>query len=248
MIVYSNSCSFGAPQEHAVYSEIVARALNSKLINDGAPGSCNRRIIRSSVRSLIDIRKNYVGPMTALIGLSFISRTELWQPHLPNLDNDGDFHSITNSAIQKLNWSNGLNSTQHDVGEYADNEVKDYYKQWLIHFSKEAEVTNLLTDVIMLDSFAKLIDTNILIFCNCQTLPALPEVDVSAPFIASLKEYTDSKSNIIDLWNFSFAEFALEQGFLPKDQERYGLTGHPGELAHQTFGKFLLGKCNINNH
>ena len=248
MIVYSNSCSFGAPQEHAIYPEIVATSLNSKLINDGTPGSCNRRIIRSSVRSLIDIRKSYSGPITALVGLSFISRTELWQPHLVPTSNDGDFHSITSVAIQGLDWSGGLTSTQHKVDKYADIEVKDYYKQWLIHFSKEAEVTNLLIDVIMLDSFAKSIDANILIFCNCQTLPALPEVDTSAPFIAGLKEYADSKSSIINLWNFSFANFALEQGFVPKDHKLYGLTGHPGEVAHRAFGEFLLEKSNTNSH
>lgn len=91
MIVYSNSCSFGAPQEHIIYPDIVAKELNGTLVNDGTPGSCNRRIIRSSIRSLINIRKDYNGPLLALVGLSFISRTELWQPHLSVADNDGTF-------------------------------------------------------------------------------------------------------------------------------------------------------------
>ena len=54
MILYSNSCSFGAPfQGHTVYPEVVANSLSAKLVNDGIPGSCNRRIIRSTLRSLI---------------------------------------------------------------------------------------------------------------------------------------------------------------------------------------------------
>ena len=244
MIVYSNSCSFGAPQEHVIYPEVVAEKLNAKLINDGVAASCNRRIVRSSIRSLIEIRNTYCGPLTALIGLSFISRTELWQPHLPPSTNDGDFHPITNSAIQKLNWSNGLNSTHHAVHEYADKEIKEYYKHWLLHFSKEAEVTNLVTDVIMLESFANTIDAKILIFCNCQTLPALPEVDIHAPFLQSLQGFVNKKNSIIDLWNFSFAKFSLDRGHLPKDQDKYGLTGHPGQTAHQEFGNYLLEKYN----
>lgn len=249
MIVYSNSCSFGAPQEHVIYPEFVATELSAELINNGAPASCNRRIIRSSVRSLIEIQKTYNGPVLALIGLSFISRTELWQPQLPPSVGDGDFHPITSAGIQGLDWSGGLLNTRHpDVHKYADTEVKDYYKQWLLHFSKEAEVTNLLADVIMLESFARSIDVKILIFCNCQTLPSLPDVDTTAPFLYSFKEHADTKNSIIDLWNFSFADFALGRGHLPKDQDKYGLNGHPGEQAHCEFGKYLLEKFATLQH
>lgn len=145
-------------------------------------------------------------------------------------------------SIQGLNWANGINNTRHDVHNYADPGVKEYYKQWLIHFSKEAEVTNLVADVIMLESFSNSIGANILIFCNCQTLPSLPEVDTGAPFIKSLIEHINTKSSVIDLWEFSFANFALAQGYLPKDQNKYGANGHPGESAHWAFGKFLLEK------
>jgi len=249
LIVYSNSCSFGAPQGHTIYPEVVAQELAAKLVNDGTPASCNRRIIRSSIRSLIDIRKTHSGPLLALVGLSFISRTELWQPHLPPVGNDGDFHPITNAGIQNLDWSGGLiNTHRPNVHEYADSEIKDYYKYWLLHFSKEAEVTNLITDVIMLNSFAESINSQILIFCNCQKLPSLPEVDVTAPFLANFNEYANTKNSIIDLWNFSFADFALNNGHLPKDQVKYGLTGHPGKEAHREFGRYLLEKIATNQH
>ena len=249
MIVYSNSCSFGAPQGHTIYPEVVATELSARLVNEGTPASCNRRIIRSSVRSLLELQKNYSGPLLALIGLSFISRTELWQPHLPPVDRDGDFHPITNASIQRLDWSKGILSTHRpNIHEYADAEVKDYYKQWLLHFSKEAEVTNLLADVVMLESFARFNNVKILIFCNCQKLPSLPDVDTTAPFLASFKEYADTKNSIIDLWNFSFADFALDSGHLPKDQDRYGTNGHPGKEAHYEFGKYLLEKFAVNQH
>jgi len=240
MIVYSNSCSFGSIQEHVIYPELVSTELKGKLLNEGIPGSCNRRIIRSSIRSLIDIRKHHIGPVLALIGLTFISRTELWQPHLPSNGNDGDFHPITSLSIKKLDWSTGLVNTKHNVYEYADSEVKNYYKQWLLHFSKEAEVTNLLTDIIMFESFAKSNGIDCLIFCNCQKFPSLPEVSTSAPFLNSLVEFSYTKNSIIDLWNFSFADFALDNGYQPKDYLKYGANGHPGKVAHEKFGFHLL--------
>ena len=56
MIIYSNSCSFGAlNNSYPVYSEIIAKTLNAQLVNKGKPGSCNRRIIRTTLRDLNEI-------------------------------------------------------------------------------------------------------------------------------------------------------------------------------------------------
>lgn len=242
MILYSNSCSFGAKdQGHIIYPELVASRLGVSLINEGIAGSCNRRIIRSSLRSLIELKEQH-SDITALIGLSFIGRTELWQPHKVGT-NDGDFHPISNSTISNLNWNKGLINTDYsysDICKLADEEIKDYYKQWLIHMSKEAEVTNLITDIIMLSGFADANDIKIKIFCNTQKLPSLPEVDISASFLKSLVKYVKLNKSIIDPWEFSFADYALSLGYEPKDKDKYGLNGHPGEKAHIAFGNYLL--------
>jgi len=241
MILYSNSCSFGASgQGHKIYPEVVAESLSAELHNDGRNGSCNRRIIRSSLRSLIELTKTNK-KITALIGLTFLSRTELWQPHLSAVDNDGDFHTIGSQKINELDWSKGqdkpINSNVH---EYADAEVKDYFKHWLIHYSKEGAITDLISDLIMLHSFAVNNNINILIFSNCERFPGHPEVDRQSPFLASLLDYVKLNTNIIDPWEFSFANFSHERGHIPKDVERFGPTGHPGKQAHQDFGEYLL--------
>lgn len=239
MILYSNSCSFGEKnQGHVIYPEVVAKSLGANLINEGLAGSCNRRIIRSSLRSLINLRKQN-SDITALIGLSFIGRTELWQPHMPSSGDDGDFHSI--SVNKKLDWSNGLiNTIIPDVYKFTDAEVMDYYKQWLVHMSKEAEVTNLVADMIMLSSFASTNNIKMLIFCNTQKFPESPSVDTSAPFLKNFVEYMTNDNSIIDPWKFSFADYALSLGYEPKDKNLFGLNGHPGEQAHVCFGKYLL--------
>ena len=241
MILYSNSCSFGASgQGHKIYPEVVAESLSAELHNDGRNGCCNRRIIRSSLRSLIELTKTNK-KITALIGLTFLGRTELWQPHLSAVDNDGDFHSISNQKIIDLDWSKGSNKTIiSNIHEYADDEVKDYYKHWLIHYSKEGAITDLISDLIMLHSFATNNDIDILIFSNCERFPGHPEVDRQSPFLASLLDYVKLNTNIIDPWDFSFADFALERGYTPKDAKQFGLNGHPGKQAHEDFGKHLL--------
>ena len=237
MIVYSNSCSFGAAnQGHKIYPDIIAEKISGKLHNNGMGGSCNRRIIRTSLRSLIELKETH-SDILALIGLTFISRTELWQPHLQlKTSNDGDFHSITN-------WKAGLLSTVHpDSHKLAGPKVRDYYKNWLLHFSKEAAVTNLLSDIIMLYNFAVHNNIKILIFSNCEKFPTLPDVDRDAPFLTSLVKYAKLKTNIIDPWEFSFADFALGLGHLPKDKEIFGINGHPGKQAHMDFAEYLLTK------
>jgi|688.fasta_scaffold554015_2 hypothetical protein len=242
MILYSNSCSFGAPnQGHLIYPDIVASALGATLVNEGQARSCNRRIIRSSLRSLIQLKEN-ANEITALIGLSFISRTELWQPHIKfAVGCDGDFHPLWSKDISNLDWSKGLlGNIYPDIFKLADHKVRDYYKQWLLHMSKEAEVTNLVSDVIMLESFAAANNIRILIFCNTQKLPGLPEVDIHAPFLQDFVKYVKINNSVIDLWNFSFADYALSLGYEPKDKHRYGLNGHPGEDAHIAFGNYLL--------
>jgi hypothetical protein len=241
MILYSNSCSFGAPnQGHAIYPEVIASALGADLINDGLPGSCCRRIIRTSLRSLIKL-KNQDVKITALIGLSFLGRTELWRPSHPSTNNDGDFHPLFNNKIVTLDWSRGLTvPTYPDIYKYADTNIKEYYKQWLIHLNPEADVTNLLADIIMLINFARANDIKIFVFCNTEKFPRLPEVDISAPFLKDFVNYAITDKSIIDLWNFSFADYALSRGHEPKDKDTFGHTGHPNEQAHIDFGNYLL--------
>jgi hypothetical protein len=252
MILYSNSCSFGAPnQGHPVYPDVVAKNLNLDcVLNRGKPGSCNRRIIRTSIRDLIELQKTVDSEIVALIGLTFVSRTELWQPSQPAVDNDGHFQSVTVDD-KKINWGiNGLIDTiVPDISNYVDEEVREYYKQWLIHFNPESVVTDLLTDLIMFVSYLEHTNIKYIIFSNVDVLPGDNKVGYNSPFIQSLKETVHKNKNIIDLWSFSFGGFALSKGLLPRDYTLYKQHGHPGEQAHNLFGDYLsdILITNFNN-
>lgn len=239
MIVYSNSCSFGVKQEHPVYAELVADEFNASLVNAGQPGACNRRIIRSSLRDLIDLKKQNK-KVLCLLGLSFITRTELWQPLIPALANDGNFHPII-VDYAKFNWTQGLVDTQvNDIHLAARDDVQDYYKQWLLHMSKEAIVTDTVADIIMFKECCIQNDINVLIWSNTQIWPAEPEVATSNIFLKDFVEHITADRHIIDPWKFSFQQYAIEHGHRPKDESSFGLSGHPNKHAHKDFANYLI--------
>jgi hypothetical protein len=245
MIVYSNSCSFGAIQSHSVYADVVAQNFSAQLINRGQNASCNRRIIRTTLRDLNDLKNK--DNVLLLLGLTFISRTEIWRPELAVNQNDGHFHSIK-IQHQKFDWSvNGLVDTAvSGTHEYADSAVKNYYREWLLHYNPEAEVTNLLTDIIMLTGWCKHSNIPYVIFSNMDCLPNDERVGYTSPFLQSLRQTIELDPNILNPWTFSFGTHALSQGFIPRDQNVFGRHGHPGAAAHNMFGKMLVEHINKN--
>jgi len=240
MIVYSNSCSFGAPQEHITYGEYVSNHLGGEFINKGIQGSCNRRIIRTTLRDLNELKSSNK-EIIALVGLTFLSRTELWREDLDVNDNDGHFHSLTINH-SNLSWKDGLNTEHKDVHKYIDSSVSGYYKEWLYHYNRESAMTELLTDINMLVGWLNNHNIRYSIFSNVDKLEGEEFIGYTSPFISSLRSSIENDKNIIDLWNFSFGSYSLENGFKPKDEELYGIHGHPNEDAHKTFGKYLLQK------
>ena len=241
LLVYSNSCSFGVSgQGHAIYPEIVAKNFKAQLINQGKSSSCNRRIIRTTLRDLIELKKKHENILT-LIGLTFISRTELWQPWNPAIDNDGHFSSITVDH-KKIDWSvNGLIDTiVPNVSWLAGSRPQEYYKQWLDHYHPESVMTDLLTDLIMFAGWAKNNNIQYIIFSNVDVLPGDDKVGYNSPFIESLKHEIENDKCVINPWTFSFGSYALNSGLVPKDYHLYKQHGHPGEEAHILFANFIL--------
>jgi hypothetical protein len=245
MIVYSNSCSFGATQKHKVYANTVAENFSAQLINQGQNGSCNRRIIRTTLRDLVDLKAK--DNVLLLLGLTFISRTEIWRPDLAPVQTDGHFHSIT-VQHQKFNWAvKGLIDTViPNIHEYADSTVKSYYREWLTHYSPEAEITNLLTDIVMLTGWCKNSNIPYVVFSNVDCLPSDDKVGYTSPFLQSLRHTIEADPNVLNPWIFSFGSHALSLGYVPKDQNLYGRHGHPGLEAHAMFGNLLTNHITKN--
>jgi hypothetical protein len=228
-----------------VYCDHVARELSATLINHGIKSSCNRRILRSSLRDLIELEDHT--NVVALIGLTFISRTELWQPWQKATNNDGHFFPIQIND-KKIDWSiSGLIDTVvPDIYQHSDHRIQDYYKNWLLHYHPESVMTDLLPDIIMFSGWAKQHGIKHVIFSNVDVLPGDDKIGYNSPFIQSLQQQVLNNKNIINPWEFSFGTFALAQGLKPKDYAVYKNHGHPGEQAHKLFSEVLINHLQKN--
>ena len=237
MMVYSNSCSFGATNNnYPVYSEIFAKSLNADLVNKGLPGSCNRRIIRTTLRDLNEVTST--DEIIVLLGLTFISRSEVWRADIPATDNDGHFYQI--KPVQNVSWSGGLMDTiVPNIHKKVDSKIGNYYKEWILHYSREAQMTELCTDLVMLMGWLQRKNITYRIFSNVDKLEGNEYIGYTSPFINSLYSTILEDDGVINPWEFSFGTFARDCGLKPVDEDLYGIHGHPGAQAHELFAKYL---------
>jgi hypothetical protein len=244
MIVYANGCSFGLPPGPGTisYSQIISEKLDAQLINKHTEGTGNRRLIRSSLRDLIELKKQSNEKILALLGLSFFFRTELWQPHLPAVSNDGHFHPVRSSRVVRTSKSQYYSGDIDQESKNIDPMVRDWFRQQLIWQNKESLITEQVTDIIMFGTFCQQQGIDYLIWNNADIWPGHPEVNIHDVFLKDFVEFALHNVNLIDPWQFAFLPWALEQGLEPIDKDQYGDYGHPGQEAHKRLAFFLSEK------
>jgi hypothetical protein len=134
--VYTNGCSFTGDwyrrdRGELTYGNFIANRYQTTFHNAGKPNSCNRRIIRSTVRDSINFPPNTL----ALIQLTFLHRTEQY------------------SAV------NDINSWKFDKEDYYESvkpqEGGEFMTAFVNQFDSRAEFTSLSSDVLMLTSYFK---------------------------------------------------------------------------------------------
>lgn len=176
-ILYTNGCSYTANfdlDKNNRYPTIVSKELGWKLKDGAEPGSCNSRIIRTTINDCIPLIEKY--DITALIQLSHIFRTEY--PTENNPLND-PFFSITPNAVEMIN------------DETINNYINLY---WQLHSDKHV-IINLITGLIGLVGFFYQYNIKYKIFlgpneCRC--------FNIKDPRLLMLKR----NSNILNLSEF----------------------------------------------
>lgn len=223
MIVYSNSDSYGVVSDGKVYSDFIAERLDATLINSGRSGACNQRILRTTVRDLIDLKKQHEDVLV-LVGLAPMHRYEYWAKinKYPE-DNDGHFVSFQIGSLT-------------DPNNFYDNDIKNFAKEWFLQSDYEGIVTNLYYELTLLVNFLESNNFKYLIWSGPREL--YNEIDTQSPFLKNF--YQETKEKIIDFNKFSFCRYCLDQGFVPIDHEKYDNHGHHGESAHESFADYLL--------
>lgn len=234
MLLYCNSDSYGVcngtfNNTTNRYSEYLGTLLGANtVINNGLGGACNSRILRTTVRDILDIKKHNNDSILAVICLGSMIRNEWWnvEKTLPVGFKDGHFESFQIHGVK--------NNTQLPYYRYS--------QEWYRHYDDEAEQTNLFKELIMLSSFFKQQNIDYIIFAGNNI--TYKSINYQTPFIKSFADYIHNDPNILDLNNFSFSQYCLEKKYHPYDFDQWGIHGHHGELAHEDFAKFLFNHYN----
>ena len=236
MKIYVNGDSYAGFSDGKRYSDFLGEFFNCDVVNSAISGSCNTRILRTSLRDLLEIKKTHDSAI-AVISLTFTVRKELWDTSSfgkTEFVNDGDFRSIT--LVESNNWFQDIDNSLMNQTD------ADYKKQQLIWFDIEAETVNLLTEIILFAAWCKLNNIKYVIFSG----PIQESVDFTAPFIKDFYDAVMSDGNVIDMFTNSFTEYCINRGFAPIDHyiaDIHGKTynvGHHGESAHRDFANFLI--------
>jgi hypothetical protein len=214
------------------YSEYLGELLKTNtVINNGLSGSCNARIIRTTVRDILDLRKNNNDSILAVICLGSMIRNEWWNVDktLPAGFKDGHFESF------QIHGIHGIENNQR-LPYYR------YAQEWYRHYDDEAEQTNFLKELVMLTSFLKQQNVNYIMFAGNNVTYKL--IDYQDIFIKSFSDYVYSDPRILNLNTFSFTQYCLEKQHVPFDFDQWGNHGHHGDLAHKDFANFLFDHYN----
>lgn len=148
MILYSNGCSYTANMKllpEQKYPYLLSQRLNYQLRTAAIAGSCNRRIIRSTIRDCINL-VNQDQQVFALIQLTHLHRTE---------------YAGVRTTTNQYKYSYDENQFEYDLYEGLKpnnlDEVPNRVQQWAeLGFSlhdESAEFTRLCADLIGLTAF-----------------------------------------------------------------------------------------------
>lgn len=223
MILYCNSDSYGVLANGGrVYGEFLGEHLGAKqIINQGKSGSCNRRIFRTTVRDLIQLRSNNPQEkILAVICLGSLIRNEWWDPLLKVTGTDGHFSSFQ---------IHGLDNRAQPFFRYAE--------EWYRMYDDEAEQTNLMMDLVMLTTWFEHNNIDYVIFAG-NTITYKP-IDYADVFIRDFADRVFSNPRILNINEFSFVKYCIDQGHRAFDYDLYQEHGHHSEPAHRDFADFL---------
>jgi len=252
-LLYCNGDSYSNPNydkslKNKTYDYIVGKKLNAYNINSAVNGSCNRRIIRTTVADLIHQRElNPKQRIIALIGLSYDLRSEYWNNDFlkPNEDNKSLFESdfVSYQFANNNNWFRDLLNNK-TINNYKFREGKNYSKKFddiknksrAFFYNPQAERINLYCDLVMFKELMDKLKVEFLVFNS-----ASYDEDIASDTTFDLfrnEIYKDER--FIDLDKFSFCKFAFDNNLEPIDSKDNPLIGHPSSIAHERFAKDIL--------
>ena len=239
-LFYCNGDSYSNENYHCslkknTYAHVVGNYYHGFTINNAITGSCNRRIIRSSVHDLIQQRQqNPTQHIIALIGLSFELRTELWNDNNTNVINEQESNFRPHRFTEMENWKERLLSSL-PITKLSANSFEQKFSEGRAYFySPYAERINLMCDLVMFQALMEQMHIQFLIFQS----PIAEKLE-SEYLLDFFKKQLNPK-NFFDFENFSFIEWCVQQKYVPLDFEDRPHIGHYGADAHKAFAEKII--------
>jgi hypothetical protein len=191
-ILYSNGCSYTAnlllPPEQK-YPYLLSKRLNWNLQTAAIPGSCNRRIIRCTIRDCIKLLSNNES-IFALIQLTHLSRIE--------------YAGQGNSwRYAKDDMYESLNGIDHPDNTPLGNDL--VRSSFLLH-NEHAELTRLMSDLVGLVGFFKQHNIKYLIYFGSEILVSPTELANDTFY-----QYLKQDLGVLDLVGFNMLGLTGEQ-------------------------------------
>jgi hypothetical protein len=244
-LIYCNGDSYSDDTYHLslrenTYSNFVAKFFNGFALNNAISGSCNRRIIRSTIHDMIHQKQlNPEQHIIALIGLSFELRSEIWVDGLNNRRAPAESNFRTHVFSNELNWKEMLISGDDIKSPNNHNLPQKFFKQFsqgrAFFYSPYAERINLLSDLIMLRALLDSLNIKFIIFQS----PIAEQLE-SDYLLDFLKTQIAGDKRFLDFETFGFCDWSYKQGFVPLDFLDRPNIGHYGPDAHKAFAEQIL--------
>lgn len=245
-LIYCNGDSYSVEfsqqgEKINTYADVVAQECTGFVLNKAIAGSCNRRIIRTTVHDIIQQRQlNPTQKIVALIGLSFDLRSELW---IDNIENDRppeESNFRTHTFSSQIDWRENLLNGKDIQSVNRNKQEDDFFKKFsqgrAYFYSPYAERINLFCDLTMLTHVLDRLNVNFIIFRS----PTEENLKGSDYLLDFFKTQLASNTGIIDLDSFSFCNWAYKKKFTPLDFFDRPEIAHYGSDAHSEFAKQIL--------
>ena len=141
--LYTNGCSFTYDNhiyydlKEKSYGDLLAKKYNLSYQNNALPGSCNRRIIRNTLRDALNLDSTTL----VIVQLSLLSRTE--KSYTPGQNNEW-----------KMNNKQTTEEYHESIKENPEEKLNnEYFLMHMRYFDEKAAITDIAADLIMLTAF-----------------------------------------------------------------------------------------------
>lgn len=211
-----------------VYGNFLSESLGIPVKNFAQPGSNNKRILRSTIEYLWQVKEQYQNPLV-IIGWSFVRRQEVW------------YYGNNANIIQKIPDNPDSRLITLDSLLHAKEATLDQKSMILPDSQVHKSLTDFYTDLYLCSHYLKQQKINYFWFSAARNTDCPIHC---FPYLMSLKQVQSVSQDqaIFQLHDFCIMNWANEN-----DPDADSVTGHLSENGHLKFANFLLEKLPIDN-